>query len=129
MGEAAQQLPGIGLMCLAVVPEIGSRARDVLAQARSQGGQFYDQVLELVEKTLMQRFPNLSQEELLTMMDIKLNDWKNSRAYREAEAEIRTATKMESARNFLRLGVAPEVIAQASGISLEEVQKLQQAQP
>jgi len=29
----------------------------VLAQARSQGGQFYDQVLELVEKTLMQRFP------------------------------------------------------------------------
>ncbi len=39
-------------MCLAVEPEIGSRARDVLAQARAQGGQFYDQVLELVEKTL-----------------------------------------------------------------------------
>ncbi|WP_218081244.1 Rpn family recombination-promoting nuclease/putative transposase [Anthocerotibacter panamensis] len=52
MGEAAQQIPGVGLMCLAVEPEIGSRARDVLAQARSQGGQFYDQVLELVEKTL-----------------------------------------------------------------------------
>ncbi|WP_218079740.1 DUF2887 domain-containing protein [Anthocerotibacter panamensis] len=52
MGESAQQLPGVGLMCLAVEPEIGSRARDVLAQARAQGGQFYDQVLELVEKTL-----------------------------------------------------------------------------
>jgi len=37
--------------------------------------------------------------------------------------------KLESARNFLRLGVAPEVVAQASGISLEEVQQLQQAQP
>jgi len=37
--------------------------------------------------------------------------------------------KLEAARNFLRLGVAPEIVAQASGISLEEVQQLQQAQP
>jgi predicted transposase/invertase (TIGR01784 family) len=133
MGAAAQQLPGVGLMCLAVEPEIGSRAREVLAQARSQGGQFYDQVLELVEKTLMQRFPNLSQEELLTMMDIKLNDWKNSRVYREVKAEVEEVAelrgKMEAARNFLRLGVAPEIVAQAVEMSLEEVQQLQQAQP
>jgi len=63
------------------------------------------------------------------MMDIKLNDWRNSRAYREAAAEIRTATKLEAAKNFLRLGVAPEVVAQAVEITLEEVQQLQQAQP
>jgi predicted transposase/invertase (TIGR01784 family) len=37
--------------------------------------------------------------------------------------------KLEAARNFLRLGVAPEVVAKAAGISLEEVQQLQQAQP
>jgi len=65
---------------------------------------------------------NLSQEELLTMMDIKLNDWKNSRVYREVIAEGEMRGKLESARNFLRLGVAPEMVAQASGISLEEVQ-------
>ena len=130
LGETAQQLPGIGLMCLAVEPEISSRARKVLAQARAQGGQFYEQVLELelLEKTLMQRFPDLSQEELLTMMDMKLNDWKNSRIYREVKDEGKLEGKLESARNFLRLGVTPEVVAQAVGISLEEVQQLQQNQ-
>jgi len=56
------------------------------------------------------------------MMDIKLNDWKNSRVYREVIAEGEMRGKLESARNFLRLGVAPEMVAQASGISLEEVQ-------
>ncbi len=74
---------------------------------------------------------------ILTMMDIKLNDWKNSRVYREVKAEVEEVAevrgklegKLESARNFLRLGVAPEIVAQASGISLEEVQQLQQAQP
>ncbi|WP_390624584.1 hypothetical protein [Anthocerotibacter panamensis] len=32
--EVAHQFLGVGLMCLAVAPEIGSCARDVLAQAR-----------------------------------------------------------------------------------------------
>ena len=81
----------------------------------------------------MQRFPELSQEELLTMMDIQLNDWKNSRVYREVKDEGKLEGEqigklrgqLEAAKNFLRLGVAPEVIAQALGMTLEEVKKLQ----
>jgi predicted transposase YdaD len=58
-------------------------------------------------------------------MDVQLNDWKNSRVYREVKDEGKLEAKLESARSFLRLGVAPEVIAQALGMTLEEVKKLQ----
>jgi predicted transposase YdaD len=115
---AARTLPGVALMCLAVEPEIGERAREVLAQARSQGDLFYERVIEIVEKTLLQRFPDLSQEELLAMMDIQLDDWRNSRIYREVKDE----GKLEAVPGLIALGLTIPKIAEVLGLSVEQVQ-------
>jgi predicted transposase/invertase (TIGR01784 family) len=117
-------------MCLAVEPDIGERAREVLAQARSQGDLFYERVLEIVEKTLLQRFPDLSQEELLVMMDIQLNDWRNSRIYREVKdegksegkSEGKLEGKLEAVPGLLALGLTIPKIAEVLGLSVEQVQ-------
>ena len=56
-----------------------------------------------------------------------------SQAYLEREQktkeEGRLEGNLESAQKFLRLGVAPEVVAQALDMTLEEVQQIQQTQP
>ena len=39
-------------------------------------------------------------------------------------AEGSHATKLEDARNFLRMGLSKEQVAQGTGLSLEEIQKL-----
>jgi predicted transposase/invertase (TIGR01784 family) len=56
-----------------------------------------------------------------------------SQAYLEWEQktkeEGRLEGKLESAQKFLQLGVAPEMVAQALDMTLEEVQQLQQTQP
>jgi len=87
--------------------------------------------------TTMQRFPNLSQEELLTMMDIKLNDWKNSRVYREVKDEGKLEGKLEGEQigimrgkleavpPLLQRGFAIEEIAQILGLTAEQVKSVQ----
>jgi predicted transposase/invertase (TIGR01784 family) len=66
------------------------------------------------------------------MMDIKLSDWRNSRAYKEAAAEIRTAVKeevraeakLEVVTPLLQRGFAVEEIAQILGLTVEQVQSV-----
>ena len=42
----------------------------------------------------------------------------------EGRAEGQQEERMKNARNFKKLGVSPDVIAQATGLSLEEIAKL-----
>jgi predicted transposase/invertase (TIGR01784 family) len=79
-------------------------------------------VLEIVEKTLLQRFPDISQEELLVMMDIQLNDWRNSRIYREVKDEGKSEGKLEAVPGLLALGLTIPKIAEVLGLSVEQVQ-------
>jgi predicted transposase YdaD len=78
----------------------------------------HERVLEIVEKTLLQRFPDLSQEELLAMMDIQLDDWRNSRIYREVKDE----GKLEAVPGLIALGLTIPKIAEVLGLSVEQVQ-------
>jgi len=59
------------------------------------------------------------------MMDIKLNDWKNSRVYREVSAEGEVRGKLEAVPPLLQRGFAVEEIAQILGLSVEQVQSVQ----
>jgi predicted transposase/invertase (TIGR01784 family) len=66
------------------------------------------------------------------MMDIKLNDWKNSRVYRETReelrdevrAEVKLEGKLEAVTPLLQRGFAVEEIAQILGLTVEQVQSV-----
>ena len=53
-------------------------------------------------------------------------DWQNTiaTARNRSHAEGRMEEKMENARNFRKLGVSAEIISEATGLSLEEINRL-----
>ena len=57
-------------------------------------------------------------------------EWERQKAYEfkrgkaEGEQEGKQEKAVETARNFLQKGISPELIAECTGLLLEEVQKL-----
>ena len=87
------------------------------------------QVLRLIKNWQIRVQQNQEPEdaEMVVQLSQAYLEWEQ-KTKEESKLEGKLEGKLESARNFLRLGVAPEVVAQASGISLEEVQQLQQSE-
>jgi hypothetical protein len=106
----------------------GEAVRELLALPESLPER--SQVLRLIKNWQIRVQQNQEPEE--AEMAVQLSqaylEWEQkTRLEGEQIGELRG--RLEAARNFLRLGVAPEVVAQAVEMSLEEVQQLQQAQP
>ena len=53
-------------------------------------------------------------------------DWERQKTYlrNEGREEGEQKAKLETARNFLAKGINPDIIAECTGLPLEEVQKL-----
>ncbi len=102
------------------------RVQQVVAQVQAEVDQALEQeqMLDLVSTLLVYKFPHRDRREL--EMTFGLKEIRKTRVYQEAKEEGEQLGVERTARNFLDLGVAPELVAQATGMTLEEVQKLQQ---
>jgi predicted transposase YdaD len=67
---------------------------------------------------MVYKFDNLSREEIAAMLGTNVE---NIRAFREAKEE----GAREIALNFLRQGLSIELVAQGTGLTVEQVQSLQ----
>ncbi|WP_287130087.1 Rpn family recombination-promoting nuclease/putative transposase [Candidatus Cyanaurora vandensis] len=139
LGDRGRTLPGVGLLCLAVVQEaeVTEYVRGVLRQAQAQGEGYYDLMLELVGRTLVQRYPEISRKELMSMMELQLTGWKESRVFREvlaegrAEGELKGKAegklegKLEAVPALVARGFTVAEIAEILGLSVAQVQAVQ----
>jgi predicted transposase YdaD len=72
----------------------------------------------MINTIIVYKFTNLSRQEIDAMLGTKLEE---TRVYRDARAEEREAI----ATNLLKQGIAIEVIMQATGLTIEQLQALQ----
>ncbi|NJK63714.1 MAG: Rpn family recombination-promoting nuclease/putative transposase [Synechococcaceae cyanobacterium SM2_3_1] len=134
------QLPPGESVGLGILRVIGAReeedailqAQQVLAQARAEEEK---ELLELVERILVYKFATWSREELARMFS--LTDWRQTQFYQdvlqegkqegreegihigEERGELRA--KEQIARNLIAAGLDPQLIAEATGLTLEQI--------
>ncbi len=85
-----EQLPlALALLQLIILPEeeVSQAAKNLLETAQSQSEQAFQAILELVEAILINKFPHLALQEILTMLDIKTADFRQTRVYQEVFQE------------------------------------------
>ena len=84
-----QLSPILALLQLIVLSdqEATNAARQILNTAQLQTPETYPQTLELVEAILVNKFPQLSTEDILNMLDLKTADVRQTRFYREVSQE------------------------------------------
>ncbi len=81
--------PALALLRLIILPEesITQAAKDLLTQAKDKGEQDFQTILNLVEAILINKFPRLTLQEILAMLDIKTADFRQTRVYQEVFQE------------------------------------------
>jgi predicted transposase/invertase (TIGR01784 family) len=88
------------------------------------------QIIELIETVVLYKFPNLSREELETMLG--LSELKQTRVYQEARQEGleegieqgQLQTKLEMVPWLLEVGISIEEIAQRLGLDMETIRQI-----
>lgn len=86
-----QPSPALALLQLIVLPEeeTARAAKDLLETVRRQAEQAFQALLSLVEAILISKFPQLSIQEILRMLDITTTDVRQTRFYQEVFEEGR----------------------------------------
>ena len=87
-----QLSPTLSLLQLLVLPETetAEAAQRLLNQTQRQDNDSFPKMLDLVEAILINKFPHLSMEEILAMLDLKAADIKQTRFYQEVYQEGQT---------------------------------------
>jgi predicted transposase YdaD len=107
--------------------------QEALATAETIIGQLPQQVqdekeqeviIDLLINLLLNKFPQMSREEILKMFEPLLSDVKKSRAYREIANEGKQEEKRKMARSLLRKKMTLEFISEVTGLSPEELRAL-----
>ncbi len=120
---ALESVPlGVAAMVLTIVEEdeapekarmlIGRAHREITALPVKQG------IIDIVSTIITYKFTNLSRKEIETMLGTKLEE---TRVYKEAREEERN----EIALNMIRKKIDLATIAEVTGLSIEQLQKLQ----
>ncbi|WP_442948890.1 Eco57I restriction-modification methylase domain-containing protein [Nostoc sp.] len=78
-------------------------------------------VLEFIETIVVYKFPNLSREEIETMLNLNL--LKQTKVYQEAKEEGKLETKLKMIPILLELGLSVQQIAERLELDVEEVRK------
>jgi predicted transposase/invertase (TIGR01784 family) len=78
-----------------------------------------------IETIVLYKFPNLSREELETMLG--LSELRQTRVYQEAREEGRLEAKLEMVPTLVELGLTVEEIAQRLGLDVETIRKAAQS--
>jgi len=128
IGEIAEQYIGISIVQLVVeskqkTPEI---ARNLINKARQEFPDviIQQQIIELIETVVVYKFPNLSREELETMLG--LSALKHTRIYQEARQEGLQEGRQEGLQEGLQEGRQEGRQEGKLETKLEMVRKLQQ---
>jgi predicted transposase/invertase (TIGR01784 family) len=122
LGEIAQLPLGVALMVLTIVDEDEAPAAarmllDRTGQESTTSGVARG-IIDLIGTIMVYKFTNLSRQEIDAMLGIKLEE---TRVYREAREEERE----KIALNLLRKNIPLETIAEATGLTIEQLQQLQ----
>ncbi|BAY99917.1 hypothetical protein NIES37_39000 [Tolypothrix tenuis PCC 7101] len=120
---------GIGIVRLVVESEekAGELAKTLINKAKEQLTDTLTQrkVLEFIETIVVYKFPNLSREEIETMLNLNL--LKETRVYQEAKEEGKEEgkleTKLEMIPILLELGLSVQQISERLKIDVEEIRR------
>ena len=118
----------------------GNLARQLITKARQDlpDATLQQQIIEVIETVVLYKFPNLSREELETMLG--LSELKQTRVYQEARQEGleegrqegleegieqgQLQTKLEMVPWLLEVGISVEEIAQRLGLDVETIRQI-----
>jgi len=132
--QEAEQSIGVGIVQLVVESKkkTGNLARQLITKARQDlpDATLQQQIIELIETVVLYKFPNLSREELETMLG--LSELKQTRVYQEARQEGleegieqgQLQTKLEMVTWLLEVGISIEEIAQRLGLDMETIRQI-----
>ena len=123
---------GVGVIKLVVESEQKAvpQAKALIEQTRNQlsDSQLQQQLIDLVERIVVYKFPQKSREEIEAMFE--LSDLKQTRVYQEALAEGETKGEVKLVLQLLqhRFGeISPNLNEKIRGLSLVEVETLAKA--
>lgn len=130
--------PNLSLLKLVVMPEteVPVVAKSILSRAQTQGE--FEKYLDLVEAILVNKFSNLSIEEIRLMLDLREADVTQTRFYREVLQIGRQEGRQEGEQlgevNLIvrqisrRFGtLSPEQVSQVRSLSISQLESLGEA--
>ncbi len=122
---------GLGVIKLVVAPEDKAvqQAKNLINQVQQTDEANRSNLLELVERMLIYKFVNKSQQELQAMFG--LTDWRQTKFYQEVKEEtkqevkeeVREETKLETIPRLLKFGLSIEQIAEALELDVKQVRQ------
>ncbi|MEA5570678.1 Rpn family recombination-promoting nuclease/putative transposase [Calothrix sp. UHCC 0171] len=139
LGESASLPIGIATIKLVIENEKQAidQARELITRTNQEVASVtqQQQLLQIIETILIYKFPRMNIEEIQEMFG--LSELKQTRVYQQAFAEGEQKGKQEGRQEGKLLAVAPmlaaglsmEQIAQALGLSVEDVRKAAQKSP
>ncbi len=148
LDQLPQTSSSLGLGILQLITSSAARApqqtQTLITQARQQisDASIQQNIIELIEKVIVYKFPEKSSQELEQMFN--LTEWKQTKFYQEAKAEGELEGKLKGKLEgelsgelkgelkgklktvplLLRLGLTVEQIAQELGLELEKIQQV-----
>jgi predicted transposase/invertase (TIGR01784 family) len=132
LGEDAERSLGVGVIKLVVESEEEAvpQAKALIEQTRNQlsDSQLQQQLIDLVERIVVYKFPQKSREEIEAMFE--LSDLKQTRVYQEAlaEGEVRGEVKLLLRLINRAFGEIPQNLTQQiRALSVEEIENLGEA--
>ncbi|MEH2181333.1 DUF2887 domain-containing protein [Nostoc sp.] len=93
------------------------QAKNLIKQVQQTDEANRSNLLELVERMLIYKFVNKSQQELEAMFG--LTNWRQTKFYQEVKEE----TKLDTIPRLLKLGLSIEQIAEALELDVKQVQQ------
>ncbi len=110
---------GLGVIKLVVATEDKAvqQAKNLINQVQQTDEANRSNLLELVERMLIYKFVNKTQQELEAMFG--LTDWRQTKFYQEVKEE----TKLETIPRLLKFGLSIEQIAQALELDVKQVRQ------
>jgi len=124
---------GLEIIQLIIAPEPQAIAQvpSLLNQAKQQvrNATIQQNIVELIEKIVVYKFPQKSRQELEAMFS--LTEWKQTRFYQEAKEEGKLEGKLEGEEEgklktvplLLKLGLTTEQIAEELKINIDKIQQ------
>ncbi len=122
LGEIEDLSLGVASMVLTIVKEseAAEKARMLIERANQEVSalSIRQGIIEMISTIMVYKFINLSRQEIDAMLGTKFEE---TRVYREAKEE----KAQEIALNLLRQGLSIESIAQATGLTVTQLQEMQ----
>jgi predicted transposase YdaD len=120
---AIEDLPlGVASMVLTIVKEAeaGVKARMLIGRANQEVSSLpiRQDIIDTISKIMVYKFNKLSREEIEAMLGTKLEE---TRVFQEAQEDKAKAIAL----NLLRQGLTIDSIAQATGLTIGQLQQLQ----